>query len=61
MLGPELTPPLTPSEHVNVSLFCSTPGPTPPSGPVPVAVKVSNWSLTGIGMNATFDAAPLAP
>jgi hypothetical protein len=54
MIGQELSPPLLSSETVNVSLNCTSPGPTPPSGPIPVPVKATSWSLTGIGLNAAF-------
>ncbi len=59
LVGQGLTPPLTPSETVDVSLNCSAPGPVPPPGqPVPVPVKATSWSVSGIGVNAVFDAAP---
>ncbi|MGE0394726.1 MAG: hypothetical protein AB7P67_14265, partial [Vicinamibacterales bacterium] len=58
-VGQDLTPPLSPFETVNISLNCSTPGPTPPAGqPIPVPVKATSWSLSGIGLNAVFDVAP---
>lgn len=59
LVGQGLTPPLTPTETVDVSLNCSAPGPVPPPGqPVPVPVKATSWSVSGIGVNAVFDAAP---
>lgn len=55
LVGEELSPPLDPAETVNVSLMCNAPGPTPPVGqPVPVPVKVTNWSLSGIGVTKPF-------
>jgi hypothetical protein len=58
-IGADLNPPLAPTETVNVSLNCSTPGPQPPAGqPIPVPVKVPSWSLSGIGLTGVFNAAP---
>jgi hypothetical protein len=54
MVGKNLTPPLDPAEVVNVALMCNAPGPIPPSGPQPVPVKVTNWSLSGIGVGKQF-------
>ena len=57
LVGQDVTPPLAPSETVNVSLNCSSPGPIPPAGqPIPVPVKATSWSLSGIGLNAVFGA-----
>ena len=59
LVGKDLTPPLSPSETVNVSLNCSSPGPVPPAGqPIPVPVKATSWSLSGIGLNGVFGVAP---
>ena len=55
MVGQDLSPPLLPSESVNITLQCNSPGyVTPPSGPVPVPVKATNFSLSGIGVNKVF-------
>lgn len=54
LVGEDLTPPLAPTDTVNVTLMCNAPGPTPPAGPIPVPVKVTNWSLTGIGVSKPF-------
>ncbi len=59
LVGKDLTPPLSPSETVDISLKCNAPGPTPPAGqPIPVPVKATSWSLTGIGVNAVFGSQP---
>jgi hypothetical protein len=51
--GFDLTPALTPSDVVDFTLECSSnAGPNPPSNQVPV--KVTGYSLTGIGINKTF-------
>jgi hypothetical protein len=55
IVGQDLNPPLLPTETVDVTLSCNTPGfVPPPSGPQPVPVKVVNWSLTGIGLSKSF-------
>ncbi len=55
IIGKDLDPPLQPSEAVDVTLACNTPGfVPPPSGPQPIPVKVVNWSLTGIGLTKGF-------
>lgn len=55
LIGRDLTPPLAPSDEVNVTLNCNSPGYVlPPSGPVPTPVKVTSWSLTGIGVSKAF-------
>ena len=51
-VGADVTPPLTPSETVTISLNCSQAPGTPPAGQIPV--KATSWSLTGIGVNAGF-------
>lgn len=55
IVGQDLSPPLAPTEVVNVTLQCNTPGFTPPaSGPQPIPVKATTWSLSGIGINKAF-------
>ena len=55
LVGKDLNPPLLPTETVNVSLKCSTPGFAPPSsGPQPIPVKATSWSLSGIGVSRAF-------
>lgn len=55
IVGRDLDPPLQPTESVDVTLSCNTPGfVPPPSGPQPIPVKVVTWSLTGIGISKGF-------
>jgi hypothetical protein len=55
LIGKDLTPPLSPSESVDISLTCHSPGFTPPPmGPLPVLVKVTSWTLSGIGVAKGF-------
>ena len=55
MVGKDLSPPLAPTETVQVSLTCSTPGfVPPPAGPAPIPVKATSWTLTGIGVSKGF-------
>ena len=55
LIGKELSPPLTAAETVNVSLACTTPGFVPPtSGPMPIPVKATSWTLSGIGVVRGF-------
>lgn len=55
MVGKNLSPPLAPTDVVDVALQCSTPGfVPPPSGPQPIPVKVINYSLSGIGVSKMF-------
>jgi len=55
MIGQDLSPPLAPTDVVNVTLQCNTPGfNPPPTGPQPIPVKATSWSLTGIGVNKAF-------
>ena len=44
--------PITPSDVIDVTLRCNTPG-APATTPVPATVR--NWSLSGIGINRGFD------
>lgn len=43
--------PLTPSDVVDVTLRCNTPGAGTAISLPPVPVRVANWSLSGIGVN----------
>jgi hypothetical protein len=55
LVGQDLSPPLLPTETVDITLACNTPGfVPPPTGPQPVPVKVVSWSLTGIGVAKAF-------
>lgn len=56
MVGKDLNPPLDKTESVTITLSCSTPGAvTPAPGlPVPVPVKATTWSLSGIGVSKVF-------
>jgi hypothetical protein len=55
MIGKDLTPPLARTDVVDVALQCNTPGFTPPpTGPQPIPVKVTSYSLSGIGVSKLF-------
>jgi hypothetical protein len=54
MVGKDLSPALSPSEVVDLSLTCgSNATPNPPAGTIPV--KAVNFSLSGIGVNRVFE------